>query len=247
MSGNDLFPGADDQEPTFEDHDNEPQKYLDELVGDGKKFTDAEALARGKWESDRFVTKLQSELRELREDLNSRVSLEQQLKELRSALPAASNPSNQGVDERANENTALTEEQVAELVSRQYNKQKEVDSQVSNLEAVRAELEKAWGRDYKRHLANKTQELGLGKDFANGYAATYPKAFLKLMFEGASSGVDPSPPSSTVRLPTTPSGKMLKYRDYQKMRKEDPTLYHSSRIQMEMDRASQELGENFYN
>lgn len=35
--------------------------YFDALVGEGKKFTSQEALARGKYESDLYVTQLQAE------------------------------------------------------------------------------------------------------------------------------------------------------------------------------------------
>lgn len=241
----DLFEQASDNEPTFQEDDNQPESFLTELVGEGKKFKDTEALARGKYESDRFVQKLQDELRELREDFNQRSKLEEQVSRLEQFQSTASKREDTPSSEREPENTAnMSAEEVAELIQQKIKQQKEADSQEQNLLSVKRELEKKWGSDFKRHLERRTVELGLGKEFANGLAATHPKAFLDLMVGGGVPDGYVPPATSTVRQ--APSTGRKTYNDFQKLRREDPNLYHSSRVQSEMHKLAMELGEDFY-
>src|SRR4029450_8159059 len=64
----------------------DPNKnYLEELVGEGKKFKTPEDLARGKAESDSFIERLQKELHGLRNELKSRLQLEEVVDRISSA------------------------------------------------------------------------------------------------------------------------------------------------------------------
>jgi hypothetical protein len=60
------------------------ENFLENLVGDGKKFTDPEALAndpealaKGKYEADKFVKDLERQNAELREDLEKTAKLDE--------------------------------------------------------------------------------------------------------------------------------------------------------------------------
>src|SRR5688500_13285080 len=73
MTDANLFktPENDGPDPVDEDKDGEA-----ELVGEGKKFKDHKSLAKGKAESDAFISHLQKELAEMREELNKRITFE---------------------------------------------------------------------------------------------------------------------------------------------------------------------------
>ena len=60
MSEQDVFSGTPE---------NKQESTLDSLVGDGKKFSTAEELAKGKQEADSFIEQLQGELKGVRDDL----------------------------------------------------------------------------------------------------------------------------------------------------------------------------------
>jgi hypothetical protein len=239
----DLY--EDPPEP-IESNEGDP---FEELVGEGKKFKTPQDLAKGKQESDRYIQKLQTELKELREDFQKRLSLDEFLEKLPSTPPTtASNQPPQRADERDDEppQANLTPEQVESLVQDKINKQKEVDSQERNVDYVRKELIKVWGGNYVKHMEEKTKALGFGKEFATGLAATHPQAFLNLMLDrDVQTTTDVAPPTSSFRTSSAPKGA-LKYKDYEKMRREDPKRYHSASTQNVMYKDAMEQGEDFY-
>ena len=245
----DLFEPVKDGDPV-EDPTFNP---LEDLVGEGKKFKSVDDLARGKVESDRFIKKLQDELREMREDLNQRLALEQIVDKIESKVnpgsPASTQSSYQEVDERETEHTAqnMTPEQIEEIVLKSVTKQKEVDTQKQNIDKVRAELEKVWGSRFADRLEEKTSSLGLGKDFATGLAATHPQAFLKLMLDKGEQAPSTAPAQSSYRPASQGRHGPMRYKEYQKVRQENPSLYHSAKFQLEMHNAAMAMGEDFYN
>src|SRR5688572_12541162 len=87
----DLFSGSNN-EPADSGDDNNQGSILEQLVGEGKKFADAEALAKCKAESDAFIETLKREQAELRRELDTRLSLEDFLDQQK-ATPAAGTPS----------------------------------------------------------------------------------------------------------------------------------------------------------
>lgn len=247
MSGEDLFnPGEVDPNPVVDvDPNVDP---FESLVGEGKKFKTPQDLAKGKLEADNFITQLQKETATLREELTKRLSVEEFVKKMNTTpAPSASTPPNQGSEERDLQNTAnLTPEQVEKLVQETYSKQKQEDARAANVELVKRELQKKWGSDYARHLEAKTAQLGFGRDFATGLAATHPQAFLNLVLDRPTeANPDVSPPSPSTRGPMATSQEK-KYSYYQKMMKENPKLYNSQAIQMEMYKQAQKLGADFY-
>lgn len=232
-----------------ENQDHTPENVLNELVGEGKKFKDAEALARGKWESDRYIERVLREQKELRDELAKRMSAEEVAAQISAKLSQrpASNEPQPGQDERDDTKNiqSMSPEEIKSLVDKEIETNKQKQLQVDNLEMVRSELEKVWGPNYIQHLKNKTRELGLGEDFANGFAATKPKAFLKLVLDKTSPVTDFSPPASSVR-PSSGFSQGKKYKDYEQMRKDNPTQYFSPRVQNEMHAEAMRQGEDFY-
>lgn len=247
MSGDDLFnPDAVDQEPVIGVDPNVDPFEL--LVGEGKKFKTPQDLAKGKLESDNFIAQLQKETAALREELTKRLSVEEFVKKMNPApAQSASTPPNQGTEERDLQNTAnLTPEQVEKLVQDTYTKQKQEDARAANVELVKRELQKKWGSDFARHLEAKTAQLGFGRDFATGLAASHPQAFLNLVLDRPVEGnPDVSPPSPSTRGSMNTSQEK-KYSYYQKMMRENPKLYNSQAMQMEMYKQAQKLGADFY-
>ena len=57
--------------------------FLDQLVGEGKKFANIEDLAKGKLNSDEHIDKLENENQRLRQELDTRMTAEEVLAEIR--------------------------------------------------------------------------------------------------------------------------------------------------------------------
>lgn len=257
----DLFNGTT-PEQTINPTEQPPANYIDYATSKFRTTDnklDVEGLAKGKYESDLFIQKLQREQAEMRKELDTRLSLEAYLeKTMNSAgkAPAATSESNVQEQPLGHEVPAgtkaasgLTEEQIAELVRKTLSTETNRSIQTRNIETAKAELEKAWGPHYANKLAEKARELGLGKDFLNGLAAESPKAFLSVLEVKPSSPVDPNyaPPQSSVR-PTdgkAPVGvKNQSY--YNALKKADPKTYWLAKTQSEMHREALRLGEAFF-
>jgi len=158
---------------------------LSNLVGEGKKFKTVEDLAKGKIESDAFITKIQSENKDLR-DLVTKMSDKVDKLEKKSVLFGNLNSND---DEHSNNgettSTASTtsdanqaskglgEDDVLRLVER-----REVQKiRENNVKTVNQALVKEFGAEAKNIVAAKAAELGLPVEYLFNMAEASPNAF----------------------------------------------------------------------
>src|SRR6266853_6356138 len=108
----DLFqPGPNDTQEL-----DPEKKFYDDLVGEGKKFKDPEALARSKIESDRFIANLLREQSEMRETLNKRINEEEFLNRLEQfSKPKSPDAGNQPPTD-GTPSTAITPQDVEKII-----------------------------------------------------------------------------------------------------------------------------------
>lgn len=225
----------------------DPSKnYFEELVGEGKKFKDPASLALGKVQSDRHIAKLESELKALRTDLNSRTALEELVTKISSVKPSDSGTP-VGGDSGSNQNasTQLTPEDLAKLVDERVSQLSAREQAKVNLNTVKSALKEAWGAEFPAKLREKAAELGVGESFLNDLAASQPKAFLKLVEAekpanpvGKDTGaplfgrqVDSSRQSSAPVSDAGFRGKSY----YNKLRAESPSKFWDPKVQLEMN------------
>lgn len=237
----------------FSGTDQEDQKdYLSELVGEGKKFKDPQALARGKAESDAYIEQLKRENAEMRGELNTRLTLEElmtKINEKKDAPLSNSEPTSRS-EQSANTKPTFTPEEIDKLLDQKLQQKEAAQTAKSNLNFVKQKLSQHYGQDFPEKLKNKLAEIGIGQDFANDVAAKNPQAFLHMLgLAGAGNqGPNPTPPRGTVNTasfqPANTSAK--KYADFQKMRRDDPKTYWLPATQNEMFRLAKEQGDAFY-
>lgn len=220
----------------------DPNKnYFEELVGEGKKFKDQAALAISTVHKDRHIAKLESELKAIRTDMNSRLSLEELVTKLATAKPSESgNPVVDDSSSNQNESTTLTPETLAKIVDERVAQISAREAAKSNLNVVKSTLTAAWGKDYPNKLREKAQELGVGESFLNDLAASQPKAFLKLIEVEPSSNTqvrDNGTPIRGTNIPAqpTPDPNFKGRSYYNKLRRENPSQFWDSRTQIEMN------------
>lgn len=234
----------DDQTPSVD-----PNKdYLSELVGEGKKFQTPEELARGKAESDLFISRITEENKQLRDELKTRASLQEFLdrQEEERKKPNLTTPSNHD-DQQITEPNTLTKETVESLVQEALGTFNRKSQEERNLDTVLETLTNQFGPNVQQIIQARAQELGLGKNYLTNLAKEQPKAFLALM------GVEKSPTPETPRQPATarthpnslsPNKKNFAY--YEEIRKKDFAKYSSAQIHNEMLKALSEQGDDFY-
>ena len=240
-----LFKDQDDQDSV------DPNKnYLDELVGEDKKFKTPEELARGKAEADAFVERLKSELSGLRQELSTRLKLEEVVDRI-SKQPPSSEPEPKA-PEQGDLSAILSPEKVKEMVAQTISDSEKAGRRQRNMALVEQKLQEAFGPTFRRTVKNEAQQLGLGEDFLNNLAAEQPTAFLKLF------NVTPQPevnstatsaPRSQVNseaLGFRPDSSVRRKSYYDNLRKTKPSDYWSVSVQNEIHREAHKQGPSFF-
>lgn len=235
-------------------------KYRDLLVGQGKKFQDDEGLARGKWEADQYIKRLEAEKEEMRRDLEARMSVDDFIKHMkkeRLESPNSNQASQVPEGERRNEQPQITKsmtpEEIQKLVDEKMSKNDEAKMRKDNLLFARNELVKQWGQTFPERLKAEASRLGVSEDFLTSTAEKAPNAFLKLL------GITPEGPSKPNTYQAPPKSELhsvigniedgmeRKWEDYEKLRKTDPRRYWSRQVQSEIHKLAAQRGSSFFN
>lgn len=214
---------------------------------------DYEKLFQGRVEADRFIDQLKEENKGLRNDLNSRITVEDSLSKLLER--STSNNNEQRVGERLpnpseapippTPTQAASKEDLMKLVREALETESSKAKKQANLATAVSELEKTFGPNYVEHVSRKAQDLGVSVEFFDKLASESPKALIALVSERKQEGSFSTPPhGSSVNQGNTPQGKTYKY--YESVRKSDPKTYWSPSFQNEMYANAAKLGSKFY-
>ena len=159
----------------------EDKDYLNELVGDGKKFKTVQDLAKGKVTSDNFIEKLKSELSELRTELRSRKTVEELLAE-KNSNRAEPNPNNnqQVLGDDVNSQTPSLKD-LESLLDRKLTEKEQLTARQRNLDQVKNTLLDTWGSSYPQKLMQVARENGYSQAMLDQMAQENPNAFYRLV------------------------------------------------------------------
>ncbi len=232
---------------------NDPNKnYLEDLVGEGKKFKSVEDLARGKAESDAFIANLLREQAELRQELKTRTTMEDVLKTI-NRNPNPPNPDTNNGSNGPPEVTSVTKDDVSKLTREAIESFQTEQVARRNQTLVADTLTQVYGPNYVTYVKAKAKEIGVSIDWLEDMAARTPQALFKLLDVNTIAPKDTgfTPPRTAVNTGATqPTTGLKKYSDYQKVRKSDPKRYFSPQFQNEMFQAAKEAaakGIDFHN
>lgn len=231
-----------------------PASYLEALVGEGKKFSDPESLARGKWEADRHAAKLEAELAEARDAAREAKTVEELLAKIQGQqTPAPRTPD--PVAHQPAEPAALTQESIAELVRNELNQSRSNDTKNANVSQVASKLVEMYGTEEAANTVVKAKaaELGVSVEFLQSVAVQSPKAFFAQI--GLDTSKAPSAPGPTIGTVNAQAldqnrpgtAKPATYAFYEEIRKSNPGLYASVQIQTQMHKDALSKGEAFFN
>lgn len=244
-----LF-NSDDEDVTID-----PNKdYFDELVGEGKKYKTNQDVGRALVEKDTFIERLKTENAGIRQELATRLKLEEAVEKIASVgrTPPPSNEPEPQAPEKGN-GAAASPEDIRKIVAEVQNEESAKARREANLNVVENALKAAFGPGYQRTLKEQAKKLGLGESFLQNLAAEQPNAFLKLM----DVQVKPEAPSTAVTAPRTvvspeafqsfsPASSVKTQKHFEEIRKKDPSRYWSAAVQNEMHREAIKQGESFF-
>jgi len=206
---------------------------IEMLVGENKKFKDAEALAKGKLEADTFIEQLKGENAELRKELMSRPTSEDVLKLLREQTKPADSS-------RENTTPVLDEDTLSKLVESKltsFEVKKKFDA--NELEAD-AKMKETYGDKAVEVLKSKAQELGVTVKYLHDTARSSPSAFFKLLglnetkkYEGTKFEVSTKNTASE-GFTSNASVKYGTKAYWTELRKKEPNKYFTPSVQQEV-------------
>lgn len=245
-----LLEQTDDDLQQFDDNKN----YLEDLVGEGKKFKDHEELAKAKARSDAYIDTLTRRMDELRQDyaeVSAKYNAGTKLEDLIGKIGKTQDTSEDTLPPVKEDNTqpAIKQEQIESLVSNRI-KQHEIDKKhEENFRAVQAKLKERYGNNFASVLKERVESLGLTDDLVNNLARTAPNAFFNTLGfnEQQFDNNFQAPPRSQQRTDNfAPKSNKRTLSYYEKLRKDKPMLYYDPKIAVQMDKDSQELGKEFF-
>lgn len=232
----------------FQTTEETVETKFEDIVGEGKKYRDQDAVAHAIAEKDRFIEQLQRENAEAREAIQRREN-ERAYKDKLAAATEAKSPSEQDTPapNGTGEATAIKPEDVEAIIeAREAKKNRE-----ANLGKSIGRLQELYGDDYKRHVARQAQAIGMSTAELTDLASRSPEAFFRTLglTEQSQKVADAfAPPRSSVSVPVGSKQEVKNYAYFQKIRTEKgEAAYFTPQVQMEMWNAVKQLGEDeFY-
>jgi hypothetical protein len=227
-------------------HQIDPSKdYLSELVGEGKKYADAAALARSRLEADNHIARIERENAGIRAELQKRLSMEELLTKLQSQTQApAAGQDNQKTNSDGSQNQPQTAEvkpeEVSKLVQSELAKARAADIARTNLQFAKQKLTEAFGENYREVLDAKVKELGVTQDYLNRLAMEQPNVLLKLVGEPPKAQNAQVPTGRTIDASKqvlnnqTPADGFKGQKYFTSLLKSDPAKFWSAKTQLEM-------------
>lgn len=221
--------------------DNAPQveaptlsPVVSELVGEGKKFKDIEALAKSKLEADAFIEQLKGEGAEMRAALDDKTAKEELLRSLEAQANDQKNAAQHPDADIARPD--------ANIVREQLNQIRAEEQAQANIKAVDAHLAEQLGSHDKavEFVQKKAIELGVSRKELLSMAAKSPKLLYNAI------GIDvvkTNPRDKSVSIDTKvnttnfegqggPKQGSKAY--YDSIRKQNKSLYFSPKVQREI-------------
>jgi hypothetical protein len=237
------------------------QQFLEQLVGEGKRYANVEELAKAKVNADAFIEQLKTETGELREDLEKRMTLDDILKQKESSNtpvePVDPAPPADAAEGKPAEVAQNVDEDDLNVKIREVMDRVSVERTAdTNLTTVADRLVEDYGDAEKARTAveARARELGLSTKNLMDTAATSPKAFYTIMgLQGSGPKSAGSGTKSDVLSTAAGSGSRKQgasresYADFQELRRSNPREYYSPKVQNRMLALYAEKGEAFLN
>lgn len=208
-----------------QDASSTPTNPVDELVGEGKKFKDLNALAKAKIESDKFIDHLKTEYDNLRSDfvaLTTRLEVERATNDTREPVQPATPK-------------VPTEVEIASTVEKIVKGLADKKVIDENRATASNKMKEVYGDNAVAHLHQKATELGMSVNALADVASRSLPAFYTLVGISTSNPVNTGNGfQSTITVPPNPTKTGMSWEDYQKVRREDPNRYYSVPFQQEL-------------
>lgn len=228
------------------------ESYVQRLVQErGEQWSDPEAIAKGKIEADQHISNLETQLAEMRKDLEKQDYAKSLLEQVQNKAGASTTPNAEPSTENGGEinpNTTAETPDIQSLVEEALKAREAKQTVDQNVSQVDAAMTEKFGTDAAKVVADKAAALGMSLDRLRGIAAESPSAFMTLVGEAPMAPTPTSPTGSVNTQSESFNGAGNKgFSHYQEMRRSNPKQYYSPAVQREMIAARDKMGDTFFN
>jgi hypothetical protein len=228
------------------------KNYLEDLVGEGKKFKTVEDLARGKAEADLYIETLNRRSDELREDyLKIREEATAQAK-LQDLIDRLEGTNTRQIPQPPVENLERKPEfdptKLPSLIKEEIRRDRAEEKASSNFTQVQNKLKEQFGSNFQTILQDKMNSLDLTVEDINSLARKSPTAFFNTLGLNQQSpeSLSPMPRSSTNTAGFKPQTKEKRtWSYYENLRKSNPKMYYDPKIANQMHDDAIAMGDEF--
>ena len=247
--------GSQNTESAFQTETQPQDSFLGKLVETkGEQWSDPEVLAKGKLEADTYISNLESQLKELKEDLGKQDYAKSLLEQLQNRATdttnvnteVQSNNNNTSGTEAGNTTPDLSENTLKSLVEQTLTEREKPQTAKRNGGSVNQPLEQMDGTEAKVEIEEEAQALGMPVSRLQDIATESPTAFFTLIGEQRR---DTQPMvTGTIRTEgvNMQSGNQERNWDYyQNLRLTNKNLYDSPKVQQSLLEDRKRLGNRF--
>lgn len=233
---------------------DETKNYLEELVGPGKKYANAEELAKSRMYADAHIASLekrQDTLRTSYEKLANEYNAGAKLQALIDKLDAEKLASR----DQPKSNEEIKQPQVdmdllKTVATEEYTRQRTLEKEQENFNQVHNKLKERYGANYVKVLQDQATSLGLSDATVNNMARTNPRLFEKTFDLNVSATKESfqAPPSNQFRSSNfATKGEKRTQSYYNKLLAKNPrAMMDDPKIAIQMDKDAQALGIEFF-
>ena len=197
--------------------------FVEQLVGEGKKFATVEDLAKGKAEGDRYIDQLKVELEQAKTKAQEVDALNQKVDELLKSIPTQTTTTSSSTVENTTSQNTVSEDDIQALVKATLEKQESDQRATKNIDLVSTKLRETYGDKAGEVVEQRARELGMTVAQVEEMAKNAPAAALEL-FSGGAKTTETNPlnqlntKQNSAATPTT-SGNERGWSHYRELRK----------------------------
>lgn len=232
---------------------DENKNYLEELVGEGKKFKSPEELAKGKFAADLHIANLerrQDELRTAYEKLADEYKAGAKLQDLISRLDEEKLTSRKQPTSNEENKPEVNLDLIKSTASEEYARLRTLEREQENFNQVQVKLRERFGNNYAKALKDQATQLGLDDTIVNNMARTNPRLFEKTFDLNTPVNKDrfQTPVTNQFRSSVeAPKGEKRTQSFYNKVLEKNPrALMDDPKLVIQMDKDAQALGVDFF-
>ena len=238
------------KEPIVENNNNEEIKLsFEDLVGEGKKYADADELAKAYANADGFIQSSKAEKARLEAENKVLKDLAEARKQSNNEeQPKGKEPNPAG--ERPNEDEPKNQEDLTAKIAEMLEERDTQKAFTDNVNAVSEKLANFYGGGDKAQKAiqAKAAELKVDPSWLMDMAGRSPEAFYRTVGVDSKSFSTPNANTgsdvNTAAMGNQANRRNFKY--YEEIRKTNSKLYYSPQLQKELMKDARAQGDKFY-